>query len=192
MRIENYPSAAATFNFQLSIFNYSQAIFHLLLQFTGFLGGTLGKVGTVGGVDDAPRGVDQQATVAREAVAAHFFEASTLGPHTGDKEETVGGDCTHLGEHVGFGGTHDIHHVVGCSPLLRGLQHFLKEFLFPFHGQKLEIECPFVGGEGKKDYPFALIDGKGLNALAYCCEVLPMSPRLASAMVKAGLSRLWR
>ena len=58
------------------------------MQFTGFLGGTLGKVGTVGGVDDAPRGVDQQAAVAREAVAAHFFKASTLCPDTGDEQET--------------------------------------------------------------------------------------------------------
>ena len=55
----------------------------------GGSGGGFGEVGAGGGVDDAARGVDEEATFAvrKHAVAADFFEGAALRAYAGDEEE---------------------------------------------------------------------------------------------------------
>ena len=140
---------------------FVQFVGHLLLQFGCLFGGALCKVGAVGGVDDAARRVDEESAVAVEAVAAHFAEAAALGADTGDEEETVWDYVSYRCQHIGLGGSDDVHHIVRCAPLLRFLQHFLEEVAVVVFGlDELEVEGAFVGGKCQQDNPFAVVDGK--------------------------------
>jgi hypothetical protein len=137
-------------------------VIHLLLEFVSFFAGTLGKIFAVGGVDDAARGVDDKATLLGHPVTGYLFEAAALGTYARNEEEGVGDNLAYIAEHLGFGCSDDVHHVVGVAPLLGGLKDTLEEA--PARGtvfHELEVEGTLVGSESEEDDPFAVVGGEG-------------------------------
>lgn len=135
---------------------------HLLLELVGFFAGTLGEVFTIGGIDDAARGVNNKATLLGHPVTGDLFEATALSAHARNEKEGVGDYLAYITEHLGFGGSDDIHHIVGVAPLLGGLEDTLEETFAGgtvFH--KLEVESTLIGGEGEEDDPLAVVGGEG-------------------------------
>ena len=139
-----------------------EEVVHLLLEFVGLFAGTLCEVFAVGGVDDAARGVDDESALGSHAVTGDLFEAAALGSYAWDEEEGVGDYLADIAEHLGLGGSDDVHHVVGVAPLLGGLEDALEEAFARgavFH--ELEVEGAFVGGECEEDDPLAIVCGEG-------------------------------
>ena len=101
---------------------------HLFLQFLCFRSSHIGKVLTLRGIDDATRGIHQQADIARNhAVFAYFLKTAALGTNTGDQQEMTGGYLADILEHLSLCGTDDVHHIVFVAPLLACSQYLLKE-----------------------------------------------------------------
>lgn len=156
------------------------------------------------GINDAATRVDEKSAILDHAVFAHFLQAAALCANAGDEQEMVGRDLTDVLKHLSLGGTHDIHHVVFRAPLLCSPDHFFKETLTGFVFCELEVVTAFVACQCQDDRPLVFVfkergeavlahvgsHGEGIdievskNDLAYIAEVLPMSPRLASAMMK--------
>jgi hypothetical protein len=137
-------------------------VVHLLLEFVSFFAGTLGEVFTIGGIDDAARGVDDKTTILGHSVTGDLFEAATLGTYARNEEEGVGDYLTYITEHLGLGCSDDIHHIVEVAPLLGGLEDTLEETFAGgavFH--KLEVESTLIGSEGEEDDPLAVVGGEG-------------------------------
>ena len=96
---------------------------HLLLHFAGFGGGHGGEVPAIGGVDDAARGVNDEAALVGHAVSGHFFEAAALCAHAGYEQEVARQDAAHVLEHAALCGSDYKHHVALVAPR-RGLGHY--------------------------------------------------------------------
>ena len=113
------------------------------------------------GVNYSTRGVYEQSAVVVKSVLAYFGQTAALRSHARHKQETVGNNATYGGEHVGFGGAHHVHHIVGSAPFLGGLEHRFEQ-LFSCFGifDKLEIESSFVGGQRQQYHPLAFVSGE--------------------------------
>lgn len=136
---------------------------HLGGEGGGLLGGFLGEVLAGGGVDDAARGVDEQADFVNEAVAAHFLEASALGADAGDQEEMARCQTAHVGDEFAAGGAHDVHHVDGRTPFGGAFHDALEDAGTVDVGYHLEVLAALVGGEGQNHGPFVGEFEEGLD-----------------------------
>ena len=77
-----------------------------------------------------------------------------MGTHTGHQQEAVGHNATHVGQHLGLGSAHNIHHIVGVAPFFGAFQHILEKAPpgVLVLGQ-LKIVGTFVGRKRQQDNP---------------------------------------
>ena len=130
---------------------------HLFLHLVCTFGSHLGEAFRVVGVDDGAAGVDQQATVGRHAVAAHFLQAAALSTHARHQQEMIGHDATDVLEQTALCGADDVHHVVGHTPLLALLQDFFEEAVALCVLRELEVMAPLVRRQGQQYDPVTFV-----------------------------------
>ena len=116
-------------------------------------------------MDDAARGIDQQAHLVDQSVFAHFLEAAALGAHARHEEEAARSQTAHIADELAAGGTDDKHHVDGRAPLLGLDHHIFKHSHTLGVADHLEVLRALVGCEGQHHCPLALEAEEGSHAV---------------------------
>lgn len=135
------------------------------MDFFGFATCRLGEGFAFVGIDDAARGVYQQAAMVVHAILGNLLQAAALGSNAGNQQEVFGGDAAHVGEEFALRGTHDKHQLVVGGPGLGDAQHLLKEAFALCVGSELEVLRPLVRGQSQHDDPVSLVVEERFHAI---------------------------
>src|SRR5690606_25559705 len=100
-----------------------------------------------GGINNAARGIHQQATGFSHPIACYLLQTPSLCAHPRNQKKVIRREFPCLLNHLSPGCSYYVHQVIFSTPCLTSANYFLIQRLSLYIFKSLEIAATFIGGQ---------------------------------------------